>query len=201
MYYGQFETDKVIEEYFPNKKYGTCIEVGAYDGIKGSNTKYFDDLGWYSICIEPNPLIYKQLAKNRQFTLNYACVGPNNLKNQLKIITLRSGIESSLTALELDNRLIQDYGKDIVHVRPVEVNCITLDEIISVLELKFVDFISIDTEGTELDVLHGLDLTKTRPKLLIIENNYEDLSIRDYMDKFGYKLDRRYKINDFFVVS
>lgn len=201
MYYGQFETDKIIEEYFPNEKCGTCIEVGAYDGIKGSNTKYFDDLGWYSICIEPNPEIYKQLIKNRQFTLNYACVGPNNKENKLKIITLRSGIQSSLTSLKLDNRLVNDYGKDIVKANTVDVNCITLNEVVSELQLDNIDFISIDTEGTELDVIMGLDLKIYRPKLLVIENNYEDLNIRSHMEQYGYKLDQRYKINDFFIRS
>ena len=72
-YYGQFETDKVIETYFPDKNDGICIEVGAYDGIKGSNTKLFEDKGWYALCIEPNPYIYKELRSNRQHTIQTAC--------------------------------------------------------------------------------------------------------------------------------
>jgi len=59
LYYGQWHTDKIIESYFPNQKYGICIEVGAANGIKGSNTKYFENLGWNVLCIEPN-IKYKE---------------------------------------------------------------------------------------------------------------------------------------------
>jgi FkbM family methyltransferase len=198
MYYGQFETDKYIEKYFPNKSNGVAIEVGAYDGIKGSNTKYFEDAGWKCICIEPNPLVFEDLSKNRKTCINCACSSPDKSTDILRIFTLKSGIQSSLTSLHPDQRLINDYGKDITNIALMPVQCITLDSIISSIG-QFIDFISIDTEGTELDVLQGLDLTIHRPSLLVIENNYEDPEIEFYMNKYGYKLNERYKINDFYI--
>ena len=53
-YYGQWETDHIIEGYFEGQTEGKCIEVGAANGIKGSNTLYFEKLGWDCLCIEPN---------------------------------------------------------------------------------------------------------------------------------------------------
>ena len=57
----------------------------------------------------------------------------------------------------------------------------------------------MDTEGTELEVMEGLDLHKYDIKLLVIENNYNDISIEKYMNSQGYKKDQRYKVNDFYI--
>ena len=65
--------------------------------------------------------------------------------------------------------------------------------------IKKIDFISVDTEGTELEVMEGLDLHKYDVKLLVIENNYNDISIEKYMNSQGYKKDQRYKVNDFYI--
>lgn len=197
-YYGQFETDKIIETYFPNQTKGLCIEVGAYDGIKGSNTKYFDDLGWETICIEPNPNIFKLLEQNRPNSININCAAHDNFGvNKFYIYKFHSGIESSLSSLKTDPRLVVDYDDAIQEINIVNVLSIPLH--LMVANLKEIDFISIDTEGTELDVLKGLDLTENRPRLLVVENNYEDKDISFFMAKYGYELDQRYKINDFYV--
>ena len=62
-----------------------------------------------------------------------------------------------------------------------------------------IDFISIDTEGTELDVIKGIDFDSFNVMLLVIENNYDDTKISEYLNQLGYIRDQRYKINDFYV--
>lgn len=57
-------------------------------------------------------------------------------------------------------------------------------------ELNFplnIDFISIDTENTELDVLKGIDINKYNIKLFVIENNYNELKCEMYLNPYGYK--------------
>ena len=61
-----------------------------------------------------------------------------------------------------------------------------------------IDFISIDTEGTELDVLKGFNFDKYVVKLFIVENNYNDENIEIFMREQGYVKHQRYKINDFY---
>ena len=54
------------ENYFKNKKNGTYIELGALDGVLFSNTKFFEDtLNWTGILIEPHPIKFNLLEKNR----------------------------------------------------------------------------------------------------------------------------------------
>ena len=62
-----------------------------------------------------------------------------------------------------------------------------------------IDFITIDTEGTEIDVLKGFDFDKYDVTLFVVENNYNDSDIFNFMETKGYVRDQRYKINDFFI--
>ena len=64
-YYGQWETDKIIKSYFPEGYKGMCIEVGAANGVKGSNTLYFEERGWDVLCIEPHPEHEESLERHR----------------------------------------------------------------------------------------------------------------------------------------
>jgi hypothetical protein len=64
-YYGQFETDKLIEMYCPGLC-GFCVEVGAGDGVRGSNTAHFErNKGWRALCIEPNNELFADVQGNR----------------------------------------------------------------------------------------------------------------------------------------
>lgn len=198
-YYGQWETDKVIEKYFPNKTNGLCIEVGAYDGIKGSNTKYFENLGWNCLCIEPNKKIFTELLRNRSCPcFCVACGAENSEDGELQVVVFKSGIESSLTALSLDPRLMYDYRDAIEKRYTIDVPVRTLNHILQCNSSK-IDFISIDTEGTELNVLMGLDLERYKPELLVVENNYDDSIITEYLHRRGYLFKERYHVNNFYL--
>ena len=69
-----------------------------------------------------------------------------------------------------------------------EYNWFRLDEILSNLNVKEIDFISIDVEGHELSVLKGLSLHIHQPRIIIIEDNSHglDREVKNYLEKFGY---------------
>lgn len=190
-YYGQFNppTDKVISQYFDGDYIGGCIEVGSHDGIIHSNTKYFENKGWYNLSIEPNPLPYEKLKMNRKNTLNYAISSEN--KNNISFYVSHTHDElSSLIDQFKENERDQ-----------IKIDVRTLDYCIeNYYKYDKIDFISIDTEGTELDVLKGFDINKWQPKLMIIENNDNDNNIiEEYLRDFDYIKDKRYEVNDFYI--
>tara|TARA_R100001463_G_scaffold36622_2_gene78974 strand:- start:964 stop:1659 length:696 start_codon:yes stop_codon:yes gene_type:complete len=205
-YYGQWETDKVIESYFPDGYVGACIEVGAANGVKGSNTLYFEERGWDTLCIEPNPEHKQSLEKHRKLVRYFAC---DEKSGTFPLTVFRVGernIASSLTSLTPDQRLVKDYKSLINEAYEIDVRVETLSDIIenkvnnTVFEkIRKIDFISIDTEGTELNVLKGLDFSSYEVTLLVVENNYNDKKIEDFMVSKGYQKDMRYKINDFYI--
>lgn len=201
-YFGQWETDKIIESYFVDKTDGFFVEVGAYCGIKGSNSKYFEDIGWKGICIEPIPKVFSKLVKNRKADCFCCAVDMYDGISPLEIFTFKSGIQSSLTSLNTDDRLIEQYGDAISERVKTKVLVTTLENILFPY-IQIPDFISIDTEGTELNVLMGLGLANmyldNKPQLLVVENNYNDLNIEQYLKTRGYRKDQRYYVNDFYI--
>ena len=66
IYCSQFNQDKFIyENYFKDKIDGYFVDIGAHDGVTFSNSKFFEEIGWKGVCIEPNPKIFKLLQSNR----------------------------------------------------------------------------------------------------------------------------------------
>lgn len=200
-YYGQFSTDVLIELYFPNQPTGCCVEVGAANGIRGSNTLFFEKKGWRTLCIEPNPKYFKEVKKIRKEAIQCACSSTNESSVAFTVFDIgKNNIMSSVSGLSPDQRLV-DLHKGIINSsEQIYVQTRTLDTVLFESEFNNkIDFISIDTEGTELDVLKGLDLLKWDIKLLVVENNYNDPEIEEYLDSFGYFKDARWKINDFYL--
>lgn len=201
-FYGQFGTDKIISEYFPNKKHGNCIEIGAVDGYYISNTLHFEQNGWEVLCIEPIPEYFSRLKMNRKNCLNFA-ITDNNIDNiPFTVITMSNKDKSSISGLKIDERLIKthiNYGLD-PKSEKILVNGRRLDWCIeNHFNHETIDFISIDTEGNELDVLKSFDVNGYNTTLLIIENNYNEPEIEQYLNEKGWVKDKRVEVNDFYI--
>jgi FkbM family methyltransferase len=162
--------------------------------------------GWKVLCIEPNPKYKNNIEKYRKLIRYFAC-GAESKKTEMTIFEVgEKNIMSSLSSISPDQRLVNDHINIINKSYKIEVQQSTLNNILEneVLDTEFeeieeIDFISIDTEGTEIEVLKGIDFNKYKIKLLVVENNYNDSIIEDYLRKFGYVKQERYKINDFYL--
>lgn len=200
MYYGQRETDRYIEDYFKGQTEGNCVEVGVSDGFKGSNTLLFEKRGWKTLCIDPIPEHVEQASKIRERVVECACSNYTGFDYFTAYNIGEKGIKSSLSSLKTDPRLIESHKHITNSTDQFMVEVKRLTEVLQNADWpKAIDFISVDTEGTELDVLRGLDLGKYEVKLLVVENNFEDQDIRDYLECFDFEFDQRFFVNDFFV--
>ena len=179
--------------------------MGGSDGLKGTNTLLFEKRGWDTILIEPNPEYYKQMVINRPNArcIESACGDKRGTEGLWVFVIGRDSIMSSVTSLHPDHRLVKEYQHITHKSYKVDVDVQLLDQILIDANLvgyrRKLDFVSIDTEGTELDVLYGFDTDLWKPKMLIVENNYDDESIENYLWMFGYQKIERYKINDFYL--
>ena len=199
-YYGQSKEDFEIQKYFPNGFTGGCIDVGATNGRDINNTLHFEESGWFCMCIEPNPVFYNQLKNNRNSAINFAISNYNKDDVDFNVVTLPGNNQEAVSALSISDRLMRDHQSLNPIVDVIKTKVRTLDHCIeNYYTFDKIDFISIDTEGTELDVLKGFNINKWQPKLFIVENNYNDKDIEDYMDSFGYKLDKKVSVNDFYI--
>lgn len=191
-YYSQVEQDKFINEnFFKNKKNGIFVDIGAHDGITISNTYFFEkELGWTGVCFEPLPDIYQQLIKNRSCICINACVSEKNEPVDFVQVEgyseMLSGMVSTYNPKHFQRlqREIEKMGGSYVITQVPSVN---INTILEQYNLKNIDYISIDTEGSEFEILKSIDFDKINIYTLSVENNYKDSSIRKFMESKGFK--------------
>jgi FkbM family methyltransferase len=191
-YFSQYNQDKFLNEVvFFNKRNGFFIDIGAHDGILFSNSLFFERYnGWSGICVEPNPVVFNKLVLNRiSINLN-VCIGSENRKVKFTQIEGYSEMLSGITE-KYDDRHIERINHDILikggKKAEIEVDMITLNTI-DELKNKKIDFISIDTEGNEFDIINSINFDLLDVKSLVVENNYKDNRIAAYLSSFGFKL-------------
>ncbi len=169
---------KRILDYIKDIKNGFYIEAGAYDGILQSNTKFLEDeYKWSGMLIEPSPQIFKLLENNRPDNINInTCLVSSNYKNKTIEGAFDNGPMSSVNNI----RKIQD-------ATIISVPCDTLENILNNNFIKHIDFMTIDTEGYEFEVLEGLNLNINRPTYLLIEIYLHDKDkIFNYLEQYNY---------------
>lgn len=186
--HAQFGEDIIVLSYFGPEKKGTFVEVGAFMPDALSQTFLLEQHGWHGVLIEPQSKLCEELrAKRIAKVYEVACGTPEQAGRQL---TFR--VNDALSQI-----VEADAGKaapDLIHVS-VE----TLDKVLADAGVAHVDFLSIDTEGSELDVLRGFNLRRYHPELIIIEDHGENLSKYRYLTANGYRLVKRTGCNDWYV--
>jgi FkbM family methyltransferase len=135
----------------------------------------------------------------RRLALNIACSNYDKKGVPFQIYSINDGNQEAISSLVVDQRLVDSHKGMINKVEEIKVEVKKLDTVLSRINLEKIDFVSIDTEGTELEVLMGFDINRWKPILFIIENNFEESKFLDYLRDFGYKFSQRIGVNDFFT--
>jgi FkbM family methyltransferase len=178
------------------KKKGFYLEVGAYNGISESISLRFEkDLKWSGLLIEPNPLHFKYLKKNRSknICLNRICLSKEYLNKKLfiKNLNLMSYVVDDKNKLYFKDypiRRINNMAKEakLGNFKNYECKIEMLENIFKRHNIKIVDLAIIDVEGSELELLKGVNFRKIKINYFCIESyNFEKL--KKFMIKKNYK--------------
>jgi FkbM family methyltransferase len=181
---------QLVGAFFADNK-GYFVEVGANDPRERSQTWFLEQSGWTGVLIEPQPDLAAELrAKRKAKVFAVACSSPENAGRELPL-----HVAGPLSSLDRKHMAPGAMPEKIIKV-PVR----TLDSIL--LEagspIKF-DFLSIDVEGHEIEVLRGFDIARWRPRLILLEDHVADLSKHRYLVAAGYRIIRRYENNGWYV--
>jgi FkbM family methyltransferase len=199
-YQAQHGEDRWLEHYFLGIQDGVFVEVGAYDGIVLSNTFFLESIGWTGVLVEPVPEKAEKCRINRPRSLVFECAAVgSDLPGDISFHEVIDGGVYSTSRLSKDHSArLERYG---LHTRTLTVRARTLDSMLEEAQLKRVDFVSIDVEGAEVDVLSGFTLARWRPRVVMIEVNSRTRSaeIRDKFVRAGYVYFASVEINDVYV--
>jgi FkbM family methyltransferase len=155
--------DVILDRAFKDKTEGFYVDVGAMDPIDMSVTKHFYERGWRGVNIEPVPRFHAALVKDRPRDVNL-CLALGKSHDKLTFYDFESKGVSTLSS-EFADYFIQRNHR--YKKRPVDV--IPLREVCERYCPKEIDFMKIDVEGWEKDILEGGDWAHFRPRVVIIE--------------------------------
>jgi FkbM family methyltransferase len=163
--YAQNREDVLLARVLSHRKKGFYIDIGAHDPVNYSITKHFYDLGWHGINIEPSSDIFPRLcaARGRDINLNF---GLSDKEGTLDFYEATKGAGLS-TFVKAEMERQRKAGFEFIE-RQCKVT--TLAKICEQYVHGEIDFVSVDVEGYEREVIEGGDWRKWRPCILVIES-------------------------------
>ncbi len=191
-YFSQYGQDIFINTFlFRGRRGGFFVDIGAYDGVTYSNTCFLErELGWQGICFEPNPEAFRKLSAARGCAVVNAGIGP--IRGSLQFLALPEAVEMGSGFLDFFPQHRRDpgwagnmcrNGATLTNLDVLEVN-----HALASAGRNAIDYISIDTEGADFDILRALDLRRFDIDVIDIENNFFGDDICVYMDRHDYEL-------------
>lgn len=172
------------------KRNGYFVEIGASDGVTGSNTFLLEKCyGWQGILVEPSHSFREEILQNRNCAIETSAVWSES-GSELSFIDM--GRYSGLSTLELFmNHGIHASTRFSSNFQTYFVPSLSLNDLLVKHEApQIIDYISLDTEGSEFEILNTFDFNRFKVTLFTIEHNY-DVFIREkilnLMSEKGYK--------------
>ena len=199
VYYSQDKQDKYLEEkVFKGYKNGFFMDVGAHDGKSLNNTLFFEENnGWTGINIEPIKKVYDTLTVIRPNCININCAVCNNdgetefLCNTGRtemISEIKNTFDSRhMKRLQRENK---QYGST---TEIIKVKTKKLETICNSHNVSHINYLSIDVEGAEFEVIKSINFDKVFIDVIGFENNYNDSSIPivNYLKDKNFEVIRR----------
>jgi FkbM family methyltransferase len=169
---------------------GIFVEVGAYDPVFQSQTLHLELIGWRGLLVEPVPEFAENLRRARQAdVVQCACVAPEAAEAGRVALLERRGSST----IVFNPRKVRP--EDMV----IEVPAATLDSVLEGAGLSTIDFLSVDVEGAEPDVLKGVTLGRFQPKLVVVDDRERFGETCAVLRGSNYHLVRRTGHNAWFV--
>lgn len=188
--YSQDNQDYIVyENFFKGKKDGFFCDIGGNHPLKINNTLYFEELGWSGIAFEPLPHMAKLWAEHRRAKLFPFALSDRKGEVIFTVVKDTTGWEDMLSFVKETRNV--DYGYE---TEEIQVKTKVFKDILEEENIKHIDYLSLDVEGHELNVLKGIDFNKVRINVLTIENNppscviYGDENIRKLMFENNFVL-------------
>lgn len=188
--YSQDNQDYIVfNEFFKNKSNGVFCDVGGNHPLHLNNTRYFEELGWRGYVFEPLPHMKELWDKHRKAKFFPYAASDSEGEITFSVVKDATGWEDMLSFVKETREINYKY-----EIEDITVQAKTLRSVFEEENIRHIDYMSIDVEGHELNVLNGIDFDKVSIDVLTVENNapscivYGDDKIRKIMFENNYIL-------------
>lgn len=183
--YSQAGEDLILDCIFNRTTKGVYIDVGANHPTRASNTYFFYKTGWSGINIDALPEAINSFEQHRKRDVNIQC-GVSDVENIMEFYSFKSSSYNTFRK-ELDSEIKK--VTELLNVKEIPVK--KLSSILLQQNVKDIDFMSVDVEGLDLNVLKSNDWVKFHPKVVLVEDFNHGIEIMNspiyqYMIELGY---------------
>ena len=183
-YFSQLGQDIFVLDYFNFKKNGFFVEFGAANGKELSNTYILEkEFGWSGIISEPALSWHQDLHLNRSCNISTKCVWKKS-SERIKFSEVKTKELSTLSEFKNSDQHNRKNNKEYF------VETISLTDLLSEYNApKTIDYLSIDTEGSEFEILSNFDFNQYTVKLITVEHNFTSQREKIYklLTQVGYE--------------
>jgi FkbM family methyltransferase len=182
----QWGQDLWVVEKTGYKRHGFFVEFGATDGVRLSNTFMLEkEFGWSGLCAEPNPEFFAKLQKNRSCVVSRDCIsGQSGQQVRFVLADEYGGINDFFNDTHNGKReAFSALGKEIA------LTTLSLDDFLKKHDAPHtIDYLSLDTEGSEYEILRNFPFEKWDVRLITVEHNFTPIrdQIRELLSSKGY---------------
>lgn len=192
-YHSQYGQDCFIADLLNQKKSGVFVEIGVgEDGVLISNSYYFEkNLGWTGLLVEPHPTYVEQIRRNRTCTVVGACI--SNFTGTAEFLAL-DGNAQALSGLVEDYhddhkaRINKEAARNHCSQQVIKVPVLQFNDVMRDHGITKIDYLSIDTEGSEAKILADIDFSLVDISIISVENNYRELFFHRFLTSKNYEL-------------
>ena len=200
----QIGQDLILDQQiFKGKSNGVFVEVGALDGFGASNTWFFEmERNWSGLLIEPNPVEFNKRNQHPRPNSIFENCAISDVEMDINFLSIEgpcnvlSGIMEFYNSQHLEriDRELEMYsnhpeGHELYSRKEqIPMKAVRLQTLFSKHNITKIDFISIDVEGAELQVLNSINFDKVDISVFMIENNYGLEKETEFLSSKGYKL-------------
>jgi len=205
--YSQEGEDMLLSRIFPDKTDGFYVDIGAHHPFRFSNTYFFYKKGWKGINIDPIPGVKNLFDKYRERDINLE-IGVSNIEEFSTYYQFNEPALNTFNQIEAESKNGIHNGTYFITNR-IQIQTKKLSTILkeNLKENIQIDFLNIDVEGLDFEVLQSNDWESFRPKVILIEElkfDFSELnknSINDFLNKQGYKLMYRTVNTSFYILN
>lgn len=181
--YSQDDEELVIRDFFKDRKRGVFVDVGSWRPRQASTTYYLErHLGWRGIAIDAQPGLAQGYKTFRPRTRFFQYI-VSDVSGETQTLYLRGPVSS----------IDKDHHKAFKDLSPpkkkVDVETITLNDLLAREGFETIDFLSMDIEKGEPPALRGFDIQRFRPALVCVEAGVEEVrvALKEYFAANGYE--------------